>query len=271
MHYFKFNIGDWVLSTQHLTALEEGVYFRLIRHYYATEQPIPIETHSVIRRLRLAGHEKTVEIILEEFFKKTSKGWIQKRCDKEVKIYKKRAETNKANGNKSAGRPISKGPGGLTDLDSENKPSGLIKDTPKNEMVTLTTNQELVTTNDKPLTKDLEDIFQFWKKTMGKTNSVKFNETLKAKVRNRLKGGFSKEQIIIAIKGNAGSPWHQGQNDRNKKYNSLELICRNDEKTQTFLEMALQDQQTSGQLETWLTKMESQDELGGYPDDERDL
>ena len=44
MHYYKFNISDWKASTSHLTPEEEGIYFRLINHYYDTESPIPLET-----------------------------------------------------------------------------------------------------------------------------------------------------------------------------------------------------------------------------------
>ena len=53
MHYYPFNIADFNLHTAHLTLEEEAVYRRLIDFYYDTEQPIPVETQPVIRRLRL--------------------------------------------------------------------------------------------------------------------------------------------------------------------------------------------------------------------------
>jgi uncharacterized protein YdaU (DUF1376 family) len=56
MHYYKFEIAVWHLHTSHLSLIEEAVYFRLINFYYDTESPIPTETHSVIRRLRLTEY-----------------------------------------------------------------------------------------------------------------------------------------------------------------------------------------------------------------------
>jgi uncharacterized protein YdaU (DUF1376 family) len=55
MHYYKFNIADWHLATSHLTLEEEAIYFKLVNFYYDTEQPIPAETQTVIRRLRELG------------------------------------------------------------------------------------------------------------------------------------------------------------------------------------------------------------------------
>jgi len=68
MYYYKFNIADWHLATSHLSLEEEAIYFRLINYYYDTESPIPVETQSVIRRLRLGSNSEIVGIILKEFF-----------------------------------------------------------------------------------------------------------------------------------------------------------------------------------------------------------
>ncbi len=84
MHYYKFNVSDWQASTRHLTPEEEGVYFRLINHYYDTEKPIPLETDSVIRRLMLGSHSDIVKLILEEFFVKTEKGYEKEKCKRIV-------------------------------------------------------------------------------------------------------------------------------------------------------------------------------------------
>ena len=146
MYYYKFNISDWALSTSHLTEIEELVYFRLMNHYYDTEKPIPLETHSVIRRLRLANHSDSVGLILSEFFTETSDGWVHSRCDEVIKDYHYNAEKNKENG-KKGGRPRkNKGqkPNGLP-VETEIKP----KHNPNYKPIT--TNQELLTNiKDKP-------------------------------------------------------------------------------------------------------------------------
>lgn len=104
MHYYKFNIKAWTRETAHLTLEEEGVYRRLLDFYYDSELPIPVETKSVIRRLRLAGHEDAVATILSEFFVLESDGYHQAYCDKVIAAYHAKAEANRANGRKG-GRP----------------------------------------------------------------------------------------------------------------------------------------------------------------------
>jgi uncharacterized protein YdaU (DUF1376 family) len=104
MYYYKFNIADWHLATSHLSLEEEAIYFRLINYYYDTEQAIPEETQSVIRRLRLGSYSEIFGIILKEFFTLESDGWHHKRCDDEISQYHDKAEVNQVNG-KKGGRP----------------------------------------------------------------------------------------------------------------------------------------------------------------------
>jgi uncharacterized protein YdaU (DUF1376 family) len=104
MHYYKFNIADWHLATSHLSLEEEAVYFKLINYYYDTEQCIPKETDSVIRRLRLGSVKDLVGIVLQEFFVLQDDGWHHLRCDDEITKYHHKAEVNQRIG-KLGGRP----------------------------------------------------------------------------------------------------------------------------------------------------------------------
>jgi len=104
MHYYKFNIADWHLATSHLSLEEEAVYFKLINYYYDTEQCIPKETDSVIRRLRLGSVKDLVGIVLQEFFVLQNDGWHHLRCDDEILKYHHKAEVNQRIG-KLGGRP----------------------------------------------------------------------------------------------------------------------------------------------------------------------
>lgn len=144
MHYYKFNVADWVMNTSHLSLEEEAVYLRLVNHYYDSEQPIPLETHSVTRRLRLGSHSETVDIVLKEFFIKTDEGWIHSKCEKLLAEYHARAERNRQNGSKG-GRKAKKD-------ETENKPSGLEVGSQKDPTLVnhklLTTNQELEANKD---------------------------------------------------------------------------------------------------------------------------
>jgi uncharacterized protein YdaU (DUF1376 family) len=106
MHYYKFNIGDYRKDTTHLSTLEHGIYRQLIDWYYLEEKPIPRETDSVIRRLRLVSEDErnALVMVLREFFVEQSDGFHQLRCDEALQEYHKRKRTNKLNG-KQGGRP----------------------------------------------------------------------------------------------------------------------------------------------------------------------
>ena len=172
MHYYKFNIAEWSLSTGHLSLEEEAVYFRLVNHYYDTETAIPMETQSVIRRLRLASYSEIVELILNEFFTKTAKGFIHNKCENLLKEYKKTAKKNKTNGAKG-GRP--KKTKALSD--SQKEPNGFPNGSqvePKHNP-----NQEPLTNNQEPIKKtldqsDIDHCFsQFWESGIRKVNKKK--------------------------------------------------------------------------------------------------
>jgi len=163
MHYYKFNISDWHLATSHLSLEEEAIYFKLINFYYDSETPIPLETQSVCRRLRLGNYLQIVELVLHEFFIKSDDGWHHNRCDSEIEKYHHKAETNQKVG-KLGGRP-------------KNNPEITQSVSTKNPQTTLTTNHKPLTTNHKPI-KSISPIgFDlFWdayNKKTGKPNSIK--------------------------------------------------------------------------------------------------
>jgi hypothetical protein len=56
-------------------------------------------------------------------------------------------------------------------------------------------------------------------------------------IRRRLRDGYTPDQLVRAIEGNLASPWHQGENDRGRRYDTLELVLRAD-KVDSFIAMA---------------------------------
>lgn len=137
MYYYKFNIADWHLATSHLSLEEEAVYFKLINFYYDSERPIPLETQSVIRRLRLGSHKETIGLVLKEFFVLQEDGWHHLRCDDEIQKYHHKAEINQKIG-KLGGRPKK-----INDLGNNPKITQTVsKGLPE---ITLTTNHKPIT------------------------------------------------------------------------------------------------------------------------------
>ena len=106
MHYYKFNIADYRKDTSHLSTIEHVIYRQLIDWYYLDEQPIPLETLVVYRRLRLGSDMEfsSLQNVLSDFFKQSKTGYVHKRIEVEIKDYHEQVEKNKNNG-KLGGRP----------------------------------------------------------------------------------------------------------------------------------------------------------------------
>lgn len=156
MNYYQFHISDWALHTSHLTLEEEAVYHRLLGFYYDTESPIPEETQSVIRRLRLGSHAQIVADILQEFFTLEDGFWHSKRADREIAAYHAKSEIAKENG-KKGGRPKSAKPKDeekQEDSENENPEETQSVNLANPEITESKANQEPLTINQEPRTKN---------------------------------------------------------------------------------------------------------------------
>lgn len=102
MHYYNFNIGDYIKHTMHLTVEEDITYRRLLDLYYDTEAPIPTDIPWVSRRLRMGS--EVVESVLKEFFEMTEEGYRNYRADAEIADYHAYIDKQRSNG-KLGGRP----------------------------------------------------------------------------------------------------------------------------------------------------------------------
>ena len=102
MLWYKFWIGDYITHTTHLADAEDLAYRRLLDLYYMSERPIPLDTQSVARKIRL--DLDITETVLEEFFDKDVDGYRHGRCDHEIGKYQHQVETNRQLG-KRGGRP----------------------------------------------------------------------------------------------------------------------------------------------------------------------
>lgn len=98
MNYYEHHIGDYDQATAHLSAVEDGIYSRLIRWYMASESPLPADLKAVQRRVRAHGKDEreAVQAVLEEFFTLGADGYHQHRCDAEIERYKQKQAKAKA-------------------------------------------------------------------------------------------------------------------------------------------------------------------------------
>ena len=122
VHYYTFNIGDYRKDTVHLTRLEHSIYRDLIDWYYLDEKPIPVETQSVSRRLRLVSEEEAgaLKNVLKDFFVLKDDGWHQARVDLEIEKYHAQCEKNRLNGAAGGRPPKDKNPVGSQSQPSRN-------------------------------------------------------------------------------------------------------------------------------------------------------
>ena len=114
MIWYKFHLGDYITHTLHLSDAEDLAYRRLLDLYYMSEKPIPLDTESVSRKIRL--DLDITESVLGEFFEKTETGYRNARCDAEIAKYQHQVETNRSLG-KRGGRPKK------TESETESKPN----------------------------------------------------------------------------------------------------------------------------------------------------
>lgn len=96
----------------------------------------------------------------------------------------------------------------------------------------ITKNQEPVTNNQNKnkYQSEVLDVFEFWKSVFEKSDSTILSDKRKAKISDRLKDGYTVEQIKQAIYNCSKSEFHVSGN-----HTDLELICRNIEKIDYFL------------------------------------
>ena len=102
MIWYKFYLGDYITHTNHLSDAEDLAYRRLLDLYYMSEKPIPLDTQSVARKIRL--DLDITESVLVEFFEKDVDGYRNSRCDAEIAKYQHQVENNRTLG-KRGGRP----------------------------------------------------------------------------------------------------------------------------------------------------------------------
>ncbi|MFM2345368.1 MAG: hypothetical protein RL654_121 [Pseudomonadota bacterium] len=91
MRKFDHHIGDYSAATGHLSWLEDAAYHRLLRHYYLTELPLPVDHVQLYRitRARSKAERLAVDSVMVEFFYVDADGeggecYRHDRCDAEI-------------------------------------------------------------------------------------------------------------------------------------------------------------------------------------------
>ena len=83
------------------------------------------------------------------------------------------------------------------------------------------------------------EVFSHWKFIMGHERA-RMDVKRAQVIRDRLRDGYSLEDLCLAIEGCAASPWHRGENDRHTAYDSITLILRDADHVDRFISMGEQ-------------------------------
>lgn len=94
----------------------------------------------------------------------------------------------------------------------------------------------------------VNEVFRHWLKATGRDDGrTKLTSGRRAKIKTRLGEGYTIEELCSAVDGCLANPWNQGENPRNKRYDSVDLIFRNGEKVEGYMEDAGKGRAPTGQ------------------------
>jgi len=83
------------------------------------------------------------------------------------------------------------------------------------------------------------EVYLHWVNATGRSAvTSRFTPGRSKVVKARMAEGYTVAELCRAIDGCAASPWHQGDNPEQKRWDDLTLICRNGEKVEAFIELA---------------------------------
>ena len=82
-----------------------------------------------------------------------------------------------------------------------------------------------------------ERLFQYWKDLMG-YKRARFDDKRRRVLTGRRREGYSEEDLRLAIEGCFLSPFHQGENERNTRYDDIVLIFRDASHVDKFVQLA---------------------------------
>ncbi len=90
------------------------------------------------------------------------------------------------------------------------------------------------------------EVFQHWvegwRRTTGGIRTPKLDAKRRAKIRGRLREGFTVKDLKLAVDGLWSSAWHLGENPDGKRYTDIELVCRDTSHVERFMGLATEQQ-----------------------------
>jgi len=108
MIWYKFNVHDYLVSTNHLADAEDLAYRRLLDLYYLTEKPLPGPASVIAQKIKL--DLDCVEPVLEEFFELVDGKYHYPQADEWLAKRQHQRVVNGISGKVGGSRPKPRGP-----------------------------------------------------------------------------------------------------------------------------------------------------------------
>lgn len=103
--YMPLYVAEYMADTSHLTALEDGVYMRLIMIYWQRQAPLPDDDVKLHRIARVTPDEwAAMRETIAEFFTAEEGLWRHKRIDAELAKLQEKSQKASAAGRQSANK-----------------------------------------------------------------------------------------------------------------------------------------------------------------------
>lgn len=256
--YFRFFMGDYLADTGHLDADEHGAYLMLMVDYYWHREGPLADEKNLQKITKLSRHKwKNISPVVLRFFEIRDGRLWQKRIEKELqhkgKKTKQAQDAANARWNADAMRTQCGGDAkGMLcqSLESEIKPKTPLSsceqpdDHDLSEEIPIEGNPDLDAAEQEgePDPKDRANwkaLFVFWQEQHGH-QKAKFTKEREAKLRARLREGYSLDECAAAIRGVKRSKFHMGDNPDGKKWDEWNLIFRSGAYLEKFRDLDLE-------------------------------
>lgn len=273
MHYYERNIGDYHRKAGRLNILQHGVYNLLIDACYDRERFPTLEEAIDWVWAETEEEIEAVKFVLKKFFKLNGDDqYVQTHIEEDLNQYKGFLSKQSENG-KKGGRPKCSGRQKTSSNVNDSDNTGLNNESQENPNETQNNPEKPNESHSKPkpinhrtnepsnqfkntcppsgepepvknqnFKNEIQEIFEFWKTTLCKSDQTVLSDKRRAKINARLKEGYTIDQIKQGIIGCSKSNYHI-----ENKHTDIELICREAGKLDRFIEMTNPTGQQSSQ------------------------
>lgn len=99
MHFYNFNVSNYLSHTSHLDDLEDLAYRRMLDWCYLHEEPLPTDIKQIAKLIRMRTECERIADVLQEFFITQDDGYYHSKVNDEIEKYRTRSEKAKSAAN----------------------------------------------------------------------------------------------------------------------------------------------------------------------------